>query len=984
MIVINDDCIGCHRCIRECPLSAISSDNSKVTISEECTNCQACSKVCPVDALSLEGKPPEGAVQCFSCPIQCLIKPDKEGACRRFINVNGELLRKVHLHTFNEVKNLVGIYHEKCIREPIILAYGAGTTYPDFKPAPFAVKSKVDDIDVVTVVSEAPLSYSGMLVKIDSDEYIGEEGAPVFLDKRDDAEPAPCQAACPAGIDVPRYIRHINAGKFGEALNVIREKVPFPGVLGRICFHPCETKCLRNSLGGPIAIKALKRIASDMDSGSWKQYAIKLPPTGKRIAVIGSGPCGMTAAYYLAKLGHQITVFEKHNFAGGMMRLAIPDYRLPAQTLNVDMELIIESGIEMIMRKPINSLDTLLQNGYDAIFIASGATQGVKLGITGEDNPKVIQCLDFLRDVKLGKVKKKQGKIAVIGGGNAAIDTARTALRIGAKEVTIVYRRTKTEMPAADEEIEAGLEEGVQFEFLSAPIKITKKRNKLHMLCIKMTLGEPDDSGRRRPQPVQGSEYTLIVDNIIVAIGQKVDLLNQFDIETADKGTIKVNPATLATSKDKVFAGGDCVNGPSSVIEAIAAGRQAAVSIDRFLGGTGNIDEILTQTERIPRPISAIKPKIEERVPTLLLTNRQRIKNTNEVDLGFSEGDAIREANRCLKCDLEGQIMVGHVTTAQYGSKVISIGGPTLLTAKGGNPIARLLVDIANKKEVALKVDGGARLKIQIGRSPDIDGKVVEKMRIGCGSACAGLFAPRFKEAADEVIIIDHHITSLFTQHQCGVELGARYSGLTLRGIKSTPGRYFAVAKPGHGYGGTVIEDPLEVIANIDKDTAWASMTLLITESTGKRAAMYRWDGFGKFEQIDLTEKARDLVNTIANNCEESRVSAVFVGGSGGSARVGVTKLPIRLTRAIHNNKVRMSVAGAPVYILPGGGINFLVDVEKVITNAFTWVPTPAVVCPIEYTMRLDEYIDLGGYVSSIKTLDEIKQYIESQDYILK
>jgi NADPH-dependent glutamate synthase beta subunit-like oxidoreductase/ferredoxin len=979
VIVIGEKCTGCNRCIRECPLRVITPENGKVIISEDCTNCGACLKVCPLDALIIEEKPLEGAVQCFSCPIHCQIRPQKTGACQRFININGDLMHNIPLHTFEDVREIVGKDYESPVRKPVITAIGAGTTYPDFKPAPHIVQSNVDGVDVVTVVTEAPLSYTGMLIKIDTDEYIGEEGASVFIDE---TVVAPCTEACPAGVDVPCYVRLIGEGKFAEGLGVVCEKIPLPGICGRICLHPCETKCLRGRLGGSIAIRALKRFITDHGTEPWKLRAKFAESTGNRVAIVGSGPAGLTAAYYLAKLGHSVTVFEVLPVVGGMMHVAIPDFRLPEKVLEQEIDVIKSIGVEIRTNTKVESLDELFNQGYAAIFLAIGAHKGGQLGIEGEDNPGVMQCLPFIREVKLGKEVGLGDKVAVIGGGNAAIDASRTALRVGGKDVTIVYRRSRAEMLASDEEIEEALREGVKFQFLAVPTKIMTDNGQLKIECIRTKLGQLDASGRRRPEPLTGTEFNIDVNTVIVAIGQTPDIPSQFELRRSKDNTLMADPDTLATSRDGVFAGGDAVTGPASVIEAIAAGRKAAISIDGYLGGEGVIEETLAPPEGIAMPLDILKPAEEKRLPIPALPLSERLNSFTEAECGYTEEMAIREAKRCLRCDLETQVKVGHVTTEQYGSKVLSIGGPVLLTQKGGSAIVRLMVDMANRKEVSLKVEGGASLKLQIGKAPSINGKTVEKMRVGCGSACAGLFAHSFLKAADEVIVIDYHITSLFTKHDAGQALGARYSGLKLKGVESTPGRYFSLAKPGSGWGGTNIEHPLEVIDNIDMNIAWPGMRILITDTMGEMGAMYELDNVGKLHQIELPREARATVDMISNNCEAPKVSAVFVGGSGGSARSGVTKHPVKLTQAIHENKAKLTVGGAPVFILPGGGINFFVDVSKVKVHAFTWVPTPAPVFPIEYTMRLQDYLELGGHRESIKTLDELKQYLRKEGWI--
>lgn len=329
---------------------------------------------------------------------------------------------------------------------------------------------------------------------------------------------------------------------------------------------------------------------------------------------------------------------------------------------------------------------------------------------------------------------------------------------------------------------------------------------------------------------------------------------------------------------------------------------------------------------------------------------------------------------------LMGKKKVGHLCTEEYGSKILSLGGVNLLTGKDGIAVAKLVVDIANRREVHLKVDDGAELILQVGRPPVIDGETGRRMRVGCGSASMGLFGRYFLDAADEVIVLDAHLIGQFTEHASGRELGAKYSGIHLKARRSTPGRYFG--EHGRGWGGTPIEDPLEIIEGFDPKIAKPDMTFLITETTAEKAAMFRLGKDGKFERIELTPKAKTAVDMIASNCQPSRVSAVFIGGSGGSARAGVTKVPVKLNHAIHRNRAKLTVGGAPTYILPGGGITFLVDVEKVMARAFTYVPTPATVVPLEYTMKLKEYLEIGGHKEKIRKLkDVLKEIGESSRF---
>lgn len=483
----------------------------------------------------------------------------------------------------------------------------------------------------------------------------------------------PCRQACPAHIDIPRYVYLIAQGKYSEAQAVIREKVPFPGSLGRVCIHPCEQACRRGDLNKeePICIKFLKRYAADHDNGLWKQKSKKAPPTGKKIAVIGAGPAGLTAAFYAAKKGHSVTVFEALPETGGMLRVGIPAYRLPREILDAEVKEIENVGVEIKTNTRIESLDDLFNQGYHAIFIGIGAHKGTKAEVKGEDSPGVMDGVDFLRTASLGQKVKIGEHIAVIGGGNAAIDCARVSLRIGAKKVTMVYRRTRAEMPAAPEEVAEALHEGVEIIFLVAPNEIrTRQNGKLELECTRMKLGEPDASGRRRPVPIKGSEFVMEFDNIIPSIGQTADIPARFDVEIGRGNVIKANSQTLATSKKGVFAGGDIVTGPASVIGAIAQGRQAASSIDKYLGGDGIIDETLVDFE-MPDPMFGQDADFTDwkQAKMPCIEDKKRKPGFTEVELGFEEPAAIKEAKRCLRCDMRLRLSAPVLPPAKVKTK---------------------------------------------------------------------------------------------------------------------------------------------------------------------------------------------------------------------------------------------------------------------------------------------------------------------------
>lgn len=465
---------------------------------------------------------------------------------------------------------------------------------------------------------------------------------------------SPCSHTCPVGIDVPRYIRYISEEKFVEGIKVIQESMPFPAICGYVCFNPCEAKCRRGLLDEPIAIRDLKRFLSDSTEYYKKDVHECSNNTGKKVAIVGSGPAGLTAAYYLRKIcGHEVTILEALPKAGGMLRVGIPRYRLPEKILDAEISTVENLGVDIIKNTKVNSIENLKKQGYDAIFLAIGTHIGLKLRIPGEDAPGVIDCIKFLRDINLGNPMDPGKKVAVIGGGNAAIDAARSALRVGAKEVFILYRRTHEEMPASEEEIEDAVNEGIKIEFLTAPKKITQKDNKLILECIRMKLGDIDSSGRKTPEEIPGSEYQMEFDTIITAIGQTIEMPDKLKNQMNRNGSFKTDLNSSKTNIEGIFAGGDMVTGPRSVIEAIAFGKIAASSIDKFLGGTGDLTEKL-----LPEKENILLLEIEmddniNRVTSNKIKIKKRLNDFRLVDKGLNKKDAIKEANRCLRCDLE-------------------------------------------------------------------------------------------------------------------------------------------------------------------------------------------------------------------------------------------------------------------------------------------------------------------------------------------
>jgi heterodisulfide reductase subunit A-like polyferredoxin len=463
--------------------------------------------------------------------------------------------------------------------------------------------------------------------------------------------------ACPGGLNVQGYVQMVKEGKYKEALEIIMEDLPLPGVLGRICPHGCEDACRRCEVEQPVAIRDLKRLAADKFDP--REVEIKCaPPKKEKVAIIGSGPAGLSCAYHLAKKGVQSTIFESLPEAGGMLRVGIPAHRLPREILDQEIEVITNLGVELKTNTALGSdvtIDGLLGDGYKAVYLAIGAHQGIELGIPGEKSNGVRQGVDFLKEVNLTGKAAVGKKMAIIGGGNVAIDVARSAVRLGADEVNIVYRRTRNEMPAWEEEIQAAEDEGVQITYLSAPQEILVQDGKVVGLrCIRMELSEPDSSGRKRPIPVPGSEYEIEIDQLIPAIGQRPDLSSLEDITGLTYtrwGTTEVDPITYATEQEGVFAGGDLQTGPWVVIGAVGAGKEAAESILRYIEKRDMAEgrEPLVNENPVYRPVPEDEPIVERaRMPELAVDKRKG--NFNEVELGYAEAEGRAEAARCLNC----------------------------------------------------------------------------------------------------------------------------------------------------------------------------------------------------------------------------------------------------------------------------------------------------------------------------------------------
>lgn len=465
------------------------------------------------------------------------------------------------------------------------------------------------------------------------------------------SEQSPCKLACPAGIDIPRYVRFIADGKFSEALAVIKEKIPFPSVCGHACFAPCEKACNAGFLTDPVSIRALKRFVSE-------QVPVdnETPPgksTGKSIAVIGAGPAGLTAAYYLAKRGHTITIFESLPQAGGMMFTGIPPFVLPKDVLQSEIDNILSAGVNLKLNSPVGSLDDCIE-GYDATLITTGFPQGRKLPIPGSDLEGVLVGVEFLKDINSGKAIRLGKRVLVLGGGGVACDVARSAMRLGAEEVNMAFVESKKTMPALPLEMKEAISEGVVLHPLHTFTRILGDGGHITGVeCLNLRWSKYDSEGGLHMEVIHGSEHVLEADNVIFATGQASDMSLVSDLSEIDitsRGTIVVDPDNLETGAKGVFAAGDIISGPASIIEAIASGRQAAASIDMYLGGEGTIDEVLATHEESILPVG-FQP-IGERMTPPSLPIAERLNNLNEVEGIFSEETAIREARRCLRCDL--------------------------------------------------------------------------------------------------------------------------------------------------------------------------------------------------------------------------------------------------------------------------------------------------------------------------------------------
>jgi NADH-quinone oxidoreductase subunit F len=481
---------------------------------------------------------------------------------------------------------------------------------------------------------------------------------------------APCSSACPANVDIPGYVSLVSEKRYAEALKLHRDRNPFAAVCSRVCFHTCEDKCRRSTLDAPVSIRGIKRFMVD------QEVTVQLPEVRentlnakRKVAIIGAGPAGLSCAYFLARLGYRPKVFEAEPRPGGMLVQAIPAYRLPREIVAREVRMVEHMGVEIFTNMMLGedvTLKGLRAEGYDAVFLGVGAPAGVGLGMPGDDAEGITDALSFLRTYNLRGSVPVGKNVVVIGGGNSAIDAARTALRLGAEKVTVVYRRSREAMPAYEEEIEEAEHEGVALRLLTAPVEVVVEGKRVAGIkCVPMRLGEFDRSGRRRPEE-GGDAFIIPADHVLVAIGQSLDLQkisSSVPLESRNQTFVQANPVSGQTSEKWIFAGGDAVTGPSSVVEAVAAGERAAVGIDLYLTGVNHAfwregHEVDTAFDPDAEPSDAAREKLN------MIAVERRCNNFAEVELPWPEAVAVRQAGRCLRCDYGKRCAVNHVEGA--------------------------------------------------------------------------------------------------------------------------------------------------------------------------------------------------------------------------------------------------------------------------------------------------------------------------------
>ena len=561
------------------------------------------------------------------------------------LTINGKAIQVKEGSTILEAARENGIYIPTLCYDEAVEVYGAcGLCVVEAEGIPKLLRS------CSAKVSE------GMVINTESERVVQSRkiALELLMSAHDGDCVAPCQLNCPAHTDCQGYVGMIANGEYDAALKLIKNRIPLPASIGRVCPHPCEKACRRGNVEEPINIVQLKAFAADIDLNGDSYIPELAASTGKKISIIGGGPAGLTAAYHLAIMGHSVTVYDMMEKMGGMLRYGIPQYRLPKEVLDKEIAIIEKMGVKMINGKKLGVDFTIksLKEESDAIIVAIGAWSSSSMRTPGEDLEGVYGGIDFLRGVIQGNAPEIGDRVAICGGGNTAMDACRTAVRLGAKEVYVVYRRTRTEMPADEIEIEEAEEEGVIYKFLTNPLSFNGENGKVKSITLQiMELGEPDASGRRRPVPVEGKTEEIAVDSVIMAIGQKLVTADASELELTDRGNIKADEDSFETNLEGVFAIGDATNkGASIAIEAIGEADRCAKVVDAFLKGESFETRVPYISKRDESTIDYSSREKKDKIIAKVLPADERRKSFDEVSLGLTEEEAKAEASRCLEC----------------------------------------------------------------------------------------------------------------------------------------------------------------------------------------------------------------------------------------------------------------------------------------------------------------------------------------------
>lgn len=561
------------------------------------------------------------------------------------LTINGKQITAPEGSTILEAARLNDIYIPTLCYDKAVEVYGAcGLCVVEAEGIPKLLRS-----------CSAKAS-EGMVINTESDRVVQSRkiAMELLMSAHDGDCVAPCQLNCPAHTDCQGYVGLIANGEYESALKLIKNKIPLPASIGRVCPHPCEKACRRKNVEEPINIAQLKAFAADMDLKADSYTPDVAASTGKKVAIIGGGPAGLTAAYYLAIMGHSVTVYDMMEKMGGMLRYGIPQYRLPKDVLDKEIAIIEKTGVKLVNNVKIGKDFTIksLKAENDAVIVAVGAWKSSSMRTPGEDLEGVYGGIDFLRGVIKGNAPEIGEKVVICGGGNTAMDACRTAVRLGAKEVYVVYRRTRNEMPADKLEIDEAEEEGVIYKFLTNPLSFNGENGKVKSITLQiMELGEPDASGRRRPVPVEGKTEEIEVDSVILAIGQKLVQGDVAELKLNERGNIEADPDFFTTDLEGVFAIGDATNrGASIAIEAIGEADRCAKAVDAYLNGMPLDTRVPYISKRDESTIDYSDRQKESRITPKVLPADVRNKNFDEVSLGFTEEEAQAEAQRCLEC----------------------------------------------------------------------------------------------------------------------------------------------------------------------------------------------------------------------------------------------------------------------------------------------------------------------------------------------